>query len=283
MSADDPDARSALALALELRFGDWRGAASDAPGGEWFARLAERRSHRKFKPQKVDPGLVETLCALALCAPTKSDMQQRDIIVIEDEGVRRELNAVVADQPWVAGAPAFLVFCGNNRRQRLLHLWRGRPFANDHLDAFFNAAVDAGIALAAFVMAAEAAGLGCCPVSGIRNGAQRVSEILGLPEHVFPVAGLGLGWPAEAGSLSPRLPLGVTVHRDRHGEAGLREAVEAYDRRREAIKPYGEQRFASDYGTASDYGWSEDKARQYSRPERADFGAFVRARGFKLD
>jgi len=34
---------------------------------------------------------------------------------------------------------------------------------------------------------------------------------------------------------------------------------------------------------AAEYGWSEDKARQYSKPERADFGAFVRAKGFRLD
>ena len=42
-----------------------------------------------------------------------------------------------------------LIFCGNNRRQRLWHGWRDKPFANDHLDAFFNASVDAGIALTA--------------------------------------------------------------------------------------------------------------------------------------
>jgi len=29
--------------------------------------------------------------------------------------------------------------------------------------------------------------------------------------------------------------------------------------------------------------WSEDKARQYAEPQRADFGAFVRAKGFCLD
>jgi nitroreductase/FMN reductase [NAD(P)H] len=37
------------------------------------------------------------------------------------------------------------------------------------------------------------------------------------------------------------------------------------------------------FGAAPAYGWSEDKARQYARPERAGFGAFVRAKGFKLD
>ena len=37
------------------------------------------------------------------------------------------------------------------------------------------------------------------------------------------------------------------------------------------------------YGTAEFYGWSEDKARQYGVPERANFGGFVRAKGFGLD
>ena len=37
------------------------------------------------------------------------------------------------------------------------------------------------------------------------------------------------------------------------------------------------------WGEARVYGWSEDKARQYAVPLRADFGAFVRAKGFNLD
>jgi nitroreductase/FMN reductase [NAD(P)H] len=36
------------------------------------------------------------------------------------------------------------------------------------------------------------------------------------------------------------------------------------------------------FGTSPTYGWSEDKARQYADPERADFGAFVRRIGFDL-
>lgn len=61
--------------------------------------------------------------------------------------------------------PALLFFCGNNRRQRRIHELRNRPFANDHLDAFFNATVDAAIALSAFVLAAEAEGLGHVPLA----------------------------------------------------------------------------------------------------------------------
>jgi nitroreductase/FMN reductase [NAD(P)H] len=56
----------------------------------------------------------------------------------------------------------------------------------------------------------------------------------------------------------------------------------AYDRRREAVAPKS-QRYTDKFGQSDAYGWSEDKARQYSVPERADFGAFVRHKGFKLD
>ncbi len=43
--------------------------------------------------------------------------------------------------------------------------------------------------------------------------------------------------------------------------------------------------FAYRYGAApaAPYTWSEDKARQYSKPERANFGAFIRAKGFRLN
>jgi hypothetical protein len=75
------------------------------------------------------------------------------------------------------------------------------------------------IALEAFVAAAEAAGLGCCPISVIRNHAEEVSGLLGLPDHAFPVAGLGVGIPATPAFVSARLPLGLTVHRDRYTDA----------------------------------------------------------------
>ncbi len=263
------------------------GAAPAAPespaGGDTLDYLAGRRSCRDYLDRPVDPALVETLAAAAFCAPTKSDLQQRDIVIVRDPALRGAIDALFPNEPWIAAAPAFLVFCGNNRRQRQLHQWRGRAFVNDHLDAFFNAAVDAAILLATFVIAAERAGLGCCPISALRNHAERVSELLGLPDHVFPVAGLTLGWPAEDGEISLRLPLAVTLHQDRFDEAGLRQAVEAYDARRAEAQPYAKQRNEAEYGTAAPYTWSEDKARQYAKPERADFGAFIRAKGFRLE
>lgn len=268
---------------LERRFGERPGgeAPSAAAEAAW-ARLAGRGVCRRFKAEPVPAALVDTLAALALSSPTKSDLQGRDILIVEDRALRARINALLAEQEWIPGAPNFAIFLGNNRRQRALHRWRGHAFANDHLDAFFNAAVDAAIALSAFVLAAEAAGIGCCPISVIRNRAAEVSRLIGLPEYVFPVAALGFGWPAGPTYVSARLPLSATLHRDRFKETS-RETVDAYDRRRHAIFPYRTQRRERELGRAEFYGWSEDKARQYSAPERADFGAYVRSIGFKLD
>ena len=269
--------------ALAHRFGPGsEPAPKELADSDFASSLAARRCHRRFRADQVEPALVRSLCALALCAPTKSDLQQRDIVVMEDAGQRAKLLELIPGNSWKDDAPAFLVFCANNRRQRLFHEWHEPAFANDHLDAFFNASVDAGIVLATFVLAAESVGLGCCPVSALRNEAEQVSKLLALPDHVFPIAGLGLGWPADEGTLSPRLPLETTVHTGRYSEEGLRDQIDTYDHRRAELQPPAYQRHVEDFGEATFYGWSEDKARQYSRPERTDFGAFIRAKGFDL-
>ncbi len=274
---------TALKDLLDLRFGDAAFAIPDAlADNDALRTIAGRGVVRRFKPEPLAPGVLETLTAVALSSPSKSDLQQRDILIVEDAGIRSRINDLLKDQDWIAGCPHILVFLGNNRRQRQVHHWRGHAFANDHLDAFFNASVDAAIALSAFVVAAEAAGLGCCPISVIRNHAEEVSGLLGLPDHVFPVAGLGVGIPAGAHFVSARLPLGLTVHRDRYTEA-TEDAVSGYDKRRNTIFPYRAQRNIARFGMAETYGWSEEKARHYAVPERADFGAYVRRRGFNLE
>jgi nitroreductase len=267
---------------LDLRFGDMGAVPEALTGIEALRTMAGRGVVRRFKPEQVPSATLATLAAIALSSPSKSDLQQRDILIVEDAAIRQRINELLKDQDWIPGCPHILVFLGNNRRQRQVHQWRGHAFANDHLDAFFNAAVDGAIALQAFVFAAEAAGLGCCPISVIRNHAEEVSRLLGLPDHVFPVAGLGVGVPAGPAFVSARLPLGLTVHRDRYTEA-TDESVRAYDRRRNAIFPYRAQRNVAKFGTAAEYGWSEEKARHYAVPERADFGAYVKRRGFRLE
>jgi nitroreductase/FMN reductase [NAD(P)H] len=269
--------------ALAERFGVSFGVDPELAGLDELLRIARHRVHRRFLPRAVSPELLELLCACALSAPSKSDLQQADILIVRDEAKRKAIAALIPDMPWIAQAPAFLMFLANGRRLPEISARRGKPFPNDHLDLFFNAVADSAIVLATFLRAAEAIGLGCCPISAVRDQAGAVSELLDLPERVIPVAGLCAGWPAETGHITPRLGLEVTLHEDRYGHREQNPGIEAYDRRREAVRPYARQRAPERWGHAASYGWSEDKARQYAEPLRASFGEFVRAKGFRLD
>jgi nitroreductase/FMN reductase [NAD(P)H] len=266
---------------LSQRFGETLAVDEGLAGLDELARLAGRRVQRRYTERAVDPDLLRLLCACALSAPSKSDLQQADI-VMASKADQTAIADLIPDQPFIRSAPAFLVFLANGRRLPEISKMRGKPFPNDHLDQFFNAAVDAGIVLATFIAAADAVGLGTCPISVIRDHSARVSEMLKLPQRVIPVAGLCVGWPSEAGHISPRLGLSSTLHQGHYDEGDLAARIEAYDRRRAAIHPY-RPRDPKRWGEASFYGWSEDKARQYGVPQRADFGAFVRKKGFCLD
>ena len=275
-------ASDAIRNALTRRFGEDIAVDPALSGLDELARLAARRVHRRYLPRPVKPDLLRLLCACALSAPSKSDLQQADILIVRDRKKHDTIADLLPEMPWVREAPAFLIFLANGRRLPRISEMREKPFPNDHLDQFFNAAVDAGIVLATFIRAADAAGLGCCPISVIRDHAATVSALLELPERVIPVAGMTLGWPAETGHISARLPLAVTVHEDRYDDADFAAQLDAYDRRRAAMHAF-KPRDVARWGQTEFYGWSEDKARQYGVPQRADFGAFVRARGFSLD
>jgi nitroreductase len=282
---------------------------SDGAAGwesEWHARFAEgeaptpaddaeldllrrillRRTHRRYADRPIAEPLLRLLLAAAFSASSKSDFQQVSVIRVAERVRRDRLAALVPDMPWIGSAPVFLVFCGDARRLERLGELRRHPNHNGRLEGFFNAAVDAALALQSCILAAESAGLGCCPISVIRNHAPEVARILELPDKVFPVAGLCLGYPAQAGHVSMRLPLAVTVHTDRYNDRSLAVEVDAYDRRRDARYsiPRRQHRAAERFGEAAFYGWSEDKARQAAaEPEGEGFAAWLRSRGFTFD
>jgi hypothetical protein len=135
------------------------------------------------------------------------------------------------------------------------------------------------------ILCAESVGLGVCPISVIRNEIDKIAEILGLPDLVFPVAGLCLGYPRGEGHVSLRLPRLATAHLDRYNDSALPQALDDYDRRRNARHaiPREQQRSNAEYGEASFYGWSEDKARQAAKAEGAAFPPYLRSHGFTLD
>jgi FMN reductase [NAD(P)H] len=277
---------NSYAKELRQRFGDERGPADDGLAEVPFVRqVLARRTVRAYTDALPSDALIELLCAAALSASAKSDFQQASILRVLDPAKRARLAALFPAMPWIGAAPVFLVFLGDARRLERIGQLRGKPVANGTLEGFFNASVDAALALQTFILSAESAGLGCCPISVIRNRIDEVAQILALPDKVFPVAGLCAGYPARSGFVSLRLPRTVTMHRDVYDDANLSEAVTDYDRRRDAIHsiPREQHRSPEEYAAVELYGWSEDKARQAAKPEGAAFPLYLRKHGFTLD
>lgn len=285
------DPRAALTEALFARFGEHLAVPPDLEGLPALLQIATWSTHRSWSDRPVSADLIRLLAACALSAPSKSYLQQADIVQVRDATQRERVQALVPSMPWMSQAPALLVFCGNGRRFRRLFERAGQPFTNEHLDGFFNPAIDGALVMMNFMRAAAAVGMVCCPISVLRDEAHALAEILQMPAHVFPIAGLCVGFPAQSQSVNPRLGLQATLHTDRYGQAqgadGAREAdghacidavVDEYDRRYVGVRA---SRLPPEVAAAKPpMSWSQEKLRQYAQAQREDWGDFLRAKGF---
>ncbi len=232
-SADGESVRvGAYADEVERRFGDGEAVGDTAPDEAFLHRVLSRKTVRRYGPDVPPDDLLDVLTAAALSTSSKSDFQEASILRVRDPAKREAIGAMFPAMPWIGAAPVFFVFLGDARRLETIGAMRGKPVRNGTLEGFFNAAVDAVIAMQTFVLSAESVGLGCCPISVIRNHAEAVAEIVELPDKVFPVAGLCVGYPAAEGFVSMRLPPAVTLHTDRYNDSRLAKNIDAYDRRR---------------------------------------------------
>jgi nitroreductase/FMN reductase [NAD(P)H] len=259
----------------------------DLPGVEVPAAIApllDRRVVRRYKDESVPDSLLDALLAAAQSAPTKSDLQQYSIIVMRDPARIKQIADWIGTMDWIATAPVFLVWCGDMRRNQRLCEQHGMPHANNNLDTFLNTAVDCSLAMAQFMAAAEAVGLGTCPISYVRSHIERVTPLLSLPSGVYPVAGLTVGWPVFRRPVSMRLPPSVVVHRERYDDTQQDADIRSYDERRRAREPVaaGSLKNNDVHPPREGVGWSENVARQLSVPERFGFAAYLKTRGFDL-
>ena len=249
-----------------------------------IANLLAHRTHRRYAEDPIDEATLALLLAATLSAPSKSDLQQVSVIRIPDPKTRAAIAELIPSMPWIANAPEFFIFCGDNRRIRRICKMRGLKYANNTMDAVFNATIDAAIAMQTMICAAEIMGLGTCPISHVRDHVDTVADILAIPEGVFPISGLCLGHPGQEGFISLRLPPEASVHTNLYDDAGLEAEIDGYDRRRDARYsiPAEKYKYTEEFGTPDFYGWSADKARQMAVNDGQTMRTYLAAKGFTM-
>ena len=180
-------------------------------GNLMLERQLNHRTIREFKDGRIPEELFNKLIEVARRTPTSNGMQASSIIRVTDKEKRKEI-ADVCKQEYVARAPELLILIADQYRNYRIADEKGgyEPSARD-MDRFFQGFTDACLTAQNIVNAAEALDLGVVYLGSILNDAEKIIEILELPELTMPVLGLGIGYPNQNPQLKPRMSMDLRL------------------------------------------------------------------------
>ncbi len=249
-----------------------------------ISRRILRKSCRKFKKTKVSKEILIPLIASAQAAPSKSNLQEYSILLIKNKTIKNQLSKLLGKTSWALKAPLFFLFLADIRRNKIVTEHKGYEYKNNSIDYFMNAVIDASLAMQNLINSAEEFGLGICPISMVRNHLEEVKTICHLPQGVFPISGLSVGWPDENNEVSIRLPMKVVFHEDFYNDKDVLDQIDDYDEIIQSLQPIpkSKQRHVKVYGYNKKNTWSENVSRQMSLPERKEFKKWLISHGFDL-
>lgn len=176
--------------------------------------LKRRKSIRKYSNKEVSEALLDTLLEQAERTPTMGNLQLYSVIVTRDDAMKQQLAPAHFNQPMVTGAPVVLTFCADFHRTSLWAAQRNATPGYYNLLSFLNAATDTLLYCQTFCNLAEEQGLGTCFLGTTVYQPMTIIDLLKLPELVFPVATITLGWPDEDPAQSDRLPIKSILHKE---------------------------------------------------------------------
>lgn len=196
--------------------------------------ITNRRTIRKYSDREVSNDLLNQLLEQAERTPTMGNLQLYSVVVTRDAQMKQQLAPAHFNQPMVQGAPVVLTFCADFRRTTLwANQRKGHP-GYDNFLSFVNAASDALLFCQTFCNLAEAEGLGTCYLGTTIYMPQLIIDTLKLPQLVFPIATITLGWPGETPAQSDRLPLASIVHNETY-EDYTPERIDAFYAEKESL------------------------------------------------
>lgn len=238
--------------------------------------LQAHRSIRKFSDKPIDQDTINTIIVSGQAAATSSNVQGTTVIQVSDPDRREQLATFAGGQKYVVTAGAFLVFCADLKRSAQACTLQGGSFSQGMTEHFIIATVDVALFAQNCTIAAESMGMGICYIGGLRNNPADVSALLSLPENVYPVFGLCLGYPEQDPEVKPRLPLSTVLMQEQYDASVLAPGITAYD---EHIREY----YRSRTGGKKDSCWSEEMRALVGKESRPHMRSFLQSKGFTME
>lgn len=163
-----------------------------------------RRSIRKYREEQPPDEVLEKIVAAGQQAPFA--MQMGSLLLSRDSGSN------------VFRAPLQFVVCADVHRMELVMARRGWKRKASDLYTLLFAVQDAAYMAQNMVIAAESLGLGSCYIGAAPFIAGRIRERFQLPDRVFPLVMLTMGYPAEDPPVRPRYPMEFHLFEDAYPE-----------------------------------------------------------------
>jgi nitroreductase len=202
--------------------------------------ITTQRAVRRLKRDPVPDELVLRLIELALKAPTGSNAQNWEWIVVRDPDVKARLARQNRRAFRLYGALGRRLTAGDEKMARVLEAvqWQAdhfeeipvivvaclrglrAGFPNVAATSFYGSIFPS---VQNLLLAARAAGLGAALITLPLWSTFAARGALGLPWNVTPCAVIPLGWPTGRYGPTTRRPVGEVVSLDRFGNRPWRE------------------------------------------------------------
>ncbi len=239
---------------------------------EMIHKMEQHASVRKYKNESIPKNIVERMVQAAQHAASSHFVQAYSVMYITNENLKAQL-AELSGNRHVKDCAAFFVCCADLKRLEKACEKHGAEIKSDTVEDFIVATVDVSLFAQNLALAAESLGYGICYIGGIRNNPEEVSQLLHLPDKVYPVFGMTVGVPNESHAVKPRLPVEAILHDNTYDENKYDELLEEYDR---TTNEYYKGRTTNQ----KDVTWTGSMSAFMSKEKRMHMKEFLNKKGF---
>ena len=223
---------------------------------ETMRLLYERASCRVFQDKEIPEDVLNEVIGAGLHGATGGNVQPYAIIKFCSDEVKDKLVDGCHMQPLIKQAPVNFLFCIDYRR---IHRWAEAshaPYVGAKSSShFWIAFQDTIIAAQNICTAADSVGLGSVYIGRVEGCFAKVKEIFELPEEVFPVVIVSMGYPAQELKVAPKLGMEALVHEERYRDISVDQLTDMQEAKYDYHKtPLSAKNIDTLYQVAKDMG-----------------------------
>lgn len=194
--------------------------------------LYNRASVRSFKDKDISEDIMNKILDAGCHSATGGNLQPYSIIEIRSNEQKQALMDTGEMQSIVLKAPVTLLFCIDlHRNERWAKLNHAPYTARDSYRHFWISLQDTVIAAQNCCTAADSLGLGSVYLGTVESCFYELKEMFSLPEGVFPVVLLCLGYPDKYPDIAPKHLHDIIVHKERYQELSDEDLNKAMDKK----------------------------------------------------